>query len=250
MNPETRAFLDAVRTAEDPSSDDERRVLSAVRATLVTSAALGTGISVAKASTPSAGSAAAGIKLGGLVLGLGAAALVVGAVVAVGRPGPREATGSAMPSARAHAPGVACVSPPPRPAPGAHSDAIPGIRTLPAARPSASVMQSGRPRAEVSASAAPPTPSSLREEIALLTEVQAALERRDGATALGRLDQHQTLDRRLLAERRAARILALCLLGRRQEAEQAALAFVREHPTSVQRTAVERSCAENAIVQR
>jgi RNA polymerase sigma-70 factor (ECF subfamily) len=84
----------------------------------------------------------------------------------------------------------------------------------------------------------------------LLAQVQAALDRGDGATALRRLDERASVDRRLLAERRAARILALCQLGRTQEAEQSALAFVREHPSSVQRTAVERSCAGKATEPR
>ena len=83
----------------------------------------------------------------------------------------------------------------------------------------------------------------MREEIALLADVQAALERGDGAKALTRLDGHVTTDRQLLAERSAARILALCLLGRDTEARRAALVFMHAHPASVQRTAVERSCA-------
>lgn len=73
--------------------------------------------------------------------------------------------------------------------------------------------------------------------------MQAALARGDGAAALRQLDQHVTNDRRLLAERRAARVLALCSLGRTSEAVQAMEVFLREHPASVQRSAVERSCA-------
>jgi hypothetical protein len=84
---------------------------------------------------------------------------------------------------------------------------------------------------------------SVREELALLAEVQAALRRGDGASALRRLDAHVTTDRQLAAERSAARVLALCALGRVQEARRAAAVFVREHPGSVQRDAVERACA-------
>ena len=85
--------------------------------------------------------------------------------------------------------------------------------------------------------------ASLREEIALLAGVQSALERGDGAEALRRLDQHVTSDRQFIAERRAARITALCQIGRVSDAQQLALVFFRENAQSVQRSAVERSCA-------
>jgi hypothetical protein len=73
--------------------------------------------------------------------------------------------------------------------------------------------------------------------------VQSALERGDGAEALRRLDGHASSDRQLVAERRAARIAALCLLGRTPEARAVATLFFQENAGSAQRTAVERSCA-------
>ena len=84
---------------------------------------------------------------------------------------------------------------------------------------------------------------SLRAELELLAEVRAALDRGDGAAALRALDAHQTRDRVLLAERRAARILALCSLGRVEEARRARLEFEAAHPRSVQLDVIARSCA-------
>jgi hypothetical protein len=83
----------------------------------------------------------------------------------------------------------------------------------------------------------------LRDELALLSDVQSALERGDGAEALRRLDGHATSDRQFVAERHSARITALCLVGRVAEAQQLGAVFFRENAQSVQRTAVERSCA-------
>ena len=72
---------------------------------------------------------------------------------------------------------------------------------------------------------------------------QLALRQGDGEAALRALDTHTTDDRILLAERSAARILALCSVGRVAEARRAAARFRRDHPESVQRDAIARSCA-------
>ncbi|MEO8179134.1 MAG: hypothetical protein ABI895_09900, partial [Deltaproteobacteria bacterium] len=84
---------------------------------------------------------------------------------------------------------------------------------------------------------------SLRSELELLRRVQASLQQGDGATALRELDAHVTSDRTLLPERRAARILALCRLGRVHAAQLAQAEFAREHPDSIQRQAVQSACA-------
>jgi hypothetical protein len=251
MNRETRDFLDAVRTAEDPSAEDARRVLSAVRTALVTGTTLSPEIGAAKASAPTAGGVATSLKLGGLIVGLSAAAWVASTSITTGPSGSGEMPPPRPASATSRAPAVAPVSPPPPPVEATHSGSAPRVRALPATTPSARPGTTpDRPAARVAATAAPFAPPSLHDEIALLAEVQAALARGDGSTALRRLDEHTTHDRRLLAERRAARVLALCLLGRTEEAERAALVFFREHSTSVQRTAVERSCVGTAPIQR
>lgn len=241
MSPETRAFLDAVRTAEDPTPEDERRVLSAVYAALATGAAVGAGLGVAKGAKW-LGVSTSGLKIGGLVVGLSAAAWITATQVAPTAPPPPAVIPARSIPARASS--VASVTGAP-PWPNA---------TPPIAAPRAELPRSDPPaiRAVAAASANPPSSAlpSLRDEIALLSEVNAALARGDGATALKRLDEHDAAERRLLAERKAARIRALCLLGRAQEAERLARLFFREHPTSVQRTAVERSCAAHATDPR
>jgi hypothetical protein len=99
------------------------------------------------------------------------------------------------------------------------------------------------PRASRPISAPRRAQSSLRAELDLLREAQGALDRADGDAALRALDAHPSESGQLLAERQAARVLALCLLGRTAEARDAAARFLKVYPTSVHRHAIERSCA-------
>jgi RNA polymerase sigma-70 factor (ECF subfamily) len=237
MSPETRAFLDAVRAADDPTPDDERRVLTAVRATIATGATLGAAIAVSKTAKLFSGGIASGLKLGGLLVGLGVTAWIASTTLST-----RGLESPAKPAATQHAedaqvPRVMPRAPLPRSADEAPEVARSHPATPPSPKPDAPSSTATRAGATSSA------PPSLRDEIALLADVKTALDRGDGATALKRLDERPSVDRRLLAERKAARVLALCLLGRTREAEQSARAFFREHPSSVQRTAIERSCA-------
>lgn len=225
MNPETRAFLDGVRQADDPTPEDERRVLGAVYSAVAAGTLLGGAVGASKATKVSAFFGITGVKLGGVLVGLGALAWTLAWVA----PAP-EPTTLRAPSPAPLAHGSSEPSPPASvssPSPSALEE-----REKPPAR-----RASGEPRRRE------PSPASLREEIALLADVKAALARGDGTTALRRLDGHVTTDRQLLAERRAARIFALCAVGRVDEARLAAREFLRNDPTSVQRAAVERSCA-------
>lgn len=243
MSPETRAFLDEVRTAEDPTPRDERRVLSAVHAALATGAIVSGGIAASKGVNVLGVSVATGVKAGGLVLGLSAAAWIAATALSPIPPAPTAV--SPARSAGPPASSAASVVPSPR-----SSDATPPLATESGKRPRTTTSP---PSASPAATSSVPPSSalpSLREEIALLAEVNAALSRGDGATALQRLDEHDAAERRLLAERKALRIRALCVLGRTAEAERLARAFLREHPTSVQRAAVERSCAGQAAGRR
>jgi hypothetical protein len=95
------------------------------------------------------------------------------------------------------------------------------------------------PRARVRAAAAP---ASLRDELELLAQVQAALRRGDAATALRQLDEHRTLDVQLRSEREAARALALCSLGRATEGRRVRAELLQREPSSPHRSALERAC--------
>jgi RNA polymerase sigma-70 factor (ECF subfamily) len=224
MSPETRAFLDGVRHADEPTHEDQRRVLRAVHAAVAASALVaGAGaLGAAKTTKISAFFGMPGLKLGAVLVGLGAVVWVSGWVVPTRDAVPLRAPPDRTASAPVPIASVARTSP-----------TVVAEPEKPAARPRASTETrlQGTPKA------------SLREEIELLAEVQAALARGDGATALARLDGHVTTDRQFRAERRAARILALCALGRADEARQGATVFLRDDPASVQRSAIERSCA-------
>jgi hypothetical protein len=222
VSPETQAFLDQVRDAEEPSPEVEERVLLALN-TAVAAGALGAGVwGASKLVKLLASGGLWGWKGGTLGLCLFIAA-----------------SASVWPSQEVVRPRRAAVVPPPAPAAiePAGAPAPSALTLLPA--PTQRETHAAPPRA----SAAPARPSSLRAELSLLSQVQAALQRGEGDEALRLLDEHRTSDRQLHAERAAARVLALCAVGKTEEARRAAAAFTRQHPGSVQTSAVARSCA-------
>ena len=232
MTPETRDFLATVRRAEDPSPSDERRVLAALQTTIA-----GTLASAALGSAPGPkgmlSATGSGLKFVGALVGVSVGAALVAA--AVSSP-PAEPTDASRSNRAPVSDALVRFSAPlvPSTAPAKSAAAASPLAAPPSA---AHISRSPSVSATVSRSA------SLREELALLAGVQSALDRGDGAEALRRLDGYATSDRQFVAERRAARIAALCQLGRVPEARNLAALFFRENSQSVQRTAVERSCA-------
>jgi RNA polymerase sigma-70 factor (ECF subfamily) len=242
MSPETREFLRTVRRAEGPEPGDERRVLAAVHAALTVGAVAGTAAGASKAAKLFGISGLSALKLGVLLLavvgsvGLGARAwdtstTRLAADADLHRTAPVKGAAAKGPPLVTSGPKTSFGSPasmdPPKPRLTAGNGIVPDVR------------------------AAPPKAASLRDEIELLAAVRAALERGDGAEAMRRLDEHRTFDRQFAAERRAARVLALCSLGRTEEARAQASAFLHDFPSSVQRAAVERSCAaEKTTLER
>jgi len=238
MRPETHAFLARLREVHDPTGADEQRVLRALRA------ALGAGAAGSVAATAAAAPARFG-KLGAALGSFGTklnVLLVCGAAALGSADTPMSPARALVPALRsasfaagesAHEP-IAAPPAPPADAPrtGAPRAAIRGEKT-----------RAGRAPQIQHESAAPDRVPSLRAEVELLREVRTALDRGDGAAALRALDAHQTRDQVLLPERRAARILALCSLGRVAEARRAAVEFEAAHPRSVQRDVIARSCA-------
>jgi hypothetical protein len=245
MTRDARTFLALVRDAEDPTPADEARVLLALRATLAAGAASTAIASAARAGRPSARPNARGPEASAT---LGTQWLLIGALAASFATGdaPRAAPAVAQSSAHAPAeaaalstarePDAAARPTPERPAPVSNeADAISSRR-----RPAA---PDGRETRRARRAARSDGTSGLRAELELLERVQLALRRGDAGAALRALDAHRTDDRVLLAERRAARILALCGLGRAAEARAAAAEFERQHPNSVQSAAIASSCA-------
>jgi hypothetical protein len=225
MSPETRAFLAGVRHAEDPTPRDERRVLASVSAALAAGSITGASIAASKATKLFGIFGLSGAKLGGALLCAGAAVFVASLVPP--RRGPAEPTNVEVPPLRA----ITTTS-------RADDAAVKNERAAPPVS-AAPVPESSSSSTRTEARRA----TSLRREIELLAEVRAALERGHAGEALRRLDEHVTADRQFAAERSAARILALCSLARVSDAREAAVAFFRNHPGSVQARAVERSCA-------
>lgn len=239
MTRDARTFLALVRDAEDPTPADEARVLLALRATLAAGATSSLLASASRDPLLGARTHASFGALGSkwLLAGALAASLATGdaplapaAITARDRqtdaPAPLFSEPPAPLEPASHAPEPALVPDRVDPAPSPNEPPAPAQRDARARR---------EPRA--------PRQGGLRSELELLERVQLALRRGDARAALRALDAHRTDDRVLLAERRAARILALCALGRVEEARAAAAEFEREHPDSVQRTAIASSCA-------
>jgi hypothetical protein len=255
MRRETEAFLNLVRDAEDPTRADEARVQRALRAAIAAGVAPGVAANGSFDGTWF-GEALSKLGLSGGKLNLVAigAALTLATGDAATPPHAAD-RGSAL-RATATSGAAAPLDPAaaePRtqrldPAPAAPDRGTPALPAAPAAPQSGKARERSKPRARTSGAkaadpAVPVTASSLRAELDLLQRVQAALKRGDAAFALSELDAHRTADSTLLAERRAARILALCKLGRIADARREAAVFAEQHRDSLQRALVAGSCA-------
>ncbi len=186
-----------------------------------------------------------GLVSGAAVAGYSASALataakLVGAVVALAAVGSgawyleSRAPIAAVP--RSSAPlGLANASAAPRSAP---------LKLEPPRPPAPPAPHRTLPRAEANTSPAAP---SLSGEIELLQRANAALNRGDGSTALSLLTEYDRRYKsgRLLAERSAARVLALCRVGNVGAAESAARQFLARWPRSPLAARIGASCAPN-----
>jgi hypothetical protein len=222
VSPETQAFLAQVRDAEDPSPEVEQRVLLALNAA-VAAGALGASAWSASKLVKLLLSGGSAWKLGALGLGVLAATSAV-----------------VWPRGEAEAPRPVPVMR----APASVASIEIGAGAAPAPLQTAPEPPKARPLTARPAAATTAVAPSLRAELSLLSRVQAALQRGDANEALRLLDEHRTSDRQLYAERAAARVFALCAAGKTDAARSAASAFAREHPNSLQTSAVARACAE------
>jgi hypothetical protein len=129
------------------------------------------------------------------------------------------------------------------PVPAANPAAVPQLAPAPVA-PSAGTSTKPAAPASPQASAAAAPPSELDAELALLQEVHGALQAHDGGRALRLLDEHSRRfpNGALAEESEAARVFALCELGRADEARDVAGRFLREHPRSPLAPRVTRAC--------
>jgi hypothetical protein len=100
------------------------------------------------------------------------------------------------------------------------------------------------PEPSVSPSRKLPVPDPLVEEIAILSKATSALRAGNPSEGLRLLNEHQRKfpSGRLAEERRAARIQALCALGRRTEAEAELARLAHSSPRSPHLARAQRAC--------
>jgi hypothetical protein len=285
LGPSARSILEAGREGDDPTPADRARVKRALMRSIAASTALGaaTAASAASAASAAAGGAAAvdvaakatSFGLGIKLFGVAVLACAVGAGVLLQRassPDPAAIATRAAPSNTASAtrdaanaaPATvdtasaatarAAIADPAAPARPSEPAAIekapaPSARALPriAAREPVD-----RPEEEITAPvpAPPPAPAAspapeedpLAAETRRLREAHSALQAGDPQKALGLLGEQGG---QLGEERAAARVLALCQMGRVAEAESARAAFLREHPRSPLADRVRSGCARS-----
>jgi hypothetical protein len=201
LSDEGRRIVDEARAAYGPSDADRARV-------------------GAWLSAHAGASAAAAGFLGGKGAVLGLAALVVIGGASVGYWRARTATRPRAPAAVAAA-GA-------RPAPAAPTMPQPEQ----AAPPTSPPVRANRSRSTAAAAREPGT--DVAGEIALLNDAQRALANGQPDRALALLERHARQFPRgsLTEERAAARIIALCDLGRVTAARAETAAFVRQFPSS------------------
>lgn len=194
LDPESRGLFQAAREALRPSLTDRIRVRDALHLRI-------TGLTHAPAPFTAT---TAGSGLGWLSFSALAAAVVVGGVLLA----PKSPQGPSVVTAPSVVRPVEAPATPPAsavaPAPSASAASVSAPATAPAAR----------------APAKPRTTDNLAEEVALLSRAETELHAGRFAAALQLLNTHQkTFPRGILRQERvAARIQALCGLGRVKEA--------------------------------
>jgi hypothetical protein len=215
---EAEELLRAGRGAFQPTEDDRVRVLTGLRAQLGGALCAATGVSLV---TSTAGGA--WLKVTGVLVLLGA----LGGGVAFSRGGD-----SAEPARTANAPTAA---PALEPTPTALSDAP---STLPASVKPVSTAQS-RPQATP-----PRPPNRLAQEVEILSRAGADVRGGRAVSALQALDEHERKfpSGALAEERSAARVQALCALGRTKDAEAELARLARLSPDSAQSARARKAC--------
>jgi hypothetical protein len=230
LSPEAAALIRAGRTALRPQVADRDRVLQSLTRALGETAVGGDVAPAGAVKSAGAQLAVKGWLLGGLSLvGLGAALAFLSAVSA-GRPAP-------APRAPADRPGLSSGP----------------VESTPASTPSSGDHASGSMQVQPSANAAPPIPlstahapvDSLPAEVRLLSRAEQQLNAGFAEDALKTLAEHERRfpNGALAEERLAARVQALCALGRSAEARKDLARLGRAYPQSPHLERARRSCS-------
>ncbi|WP_437950470.1 hypothetical protein WME98_06230 [Sorangium sp. So ce296] len=255
LGPLSRSIIEAARNGDRSTAADRARVRAKLRKSLAAGAAVTAG-GAAKAGFAMV-SAKAALPWGVVAL-LAPAAVVTALHAAQGEPKavPRASTASAAVIERARAAAAAqpaasddrapAESPraPPRPiepAEGEELDPPQAARTRPT-----TPRRAPRPAASGGPGAPPEVPAEdpLVAETQRLREVHEALRRGDPARALSLLDAADAGGQELREERAAARVVALCDLGKTAEGRAAMVELLRKSPGSPYSGRVRAACEE------
>jgi hypothetical protein len=232
----SRALLSAAQAGDEPTDGDRVRVQRALSASIAAGTTLAAPAAAAATGGTSAVAGGVGVAKIAAWMGVGLIAGLVsgGAVIAVQEL--REPSRSAAPPAAAPRPAhvVAIAAAPAAPAPD--DEPVPTVEA-PRATPA--------PSARIAARATTPVVGSIAAETALLEAARTALGRGDARAALDDLNEHEKRfpEGTLTEERLASKVFALCALGRKAEASDAAAALLRRAPSSPLRARVLDSCA-------
>jgi hypothetical protein len=243
LGPESNALLEVARNGDEPTHADRDRVRAAIELRLALGA--GAGLGAATAAKSAAAAAPAGLFAKAMVT----AGIVCAVAVITGRVA-RTPPRNAAPTTSLATP----IAPAPIAAPTRVTEALNGAPSVPA--PALSI--SGERGSLLSSAQALPihdvvAASSTRSvaatgdvaaEVRLLDQAHTAMRAGDAERALGLLEDHRRRYPRgaLGEERDAARIAALCALGRTTEARDATDRFLRAAPRSPQAGPLRASC--------
>ena len=225
MGPETRRLVELARQADDPQLGDELRVgRSLARRLAAEAAAAAVGVGAARS--------AAGAGLGKVVtlgvVGLGVVLGLVYGLVVPSRPTPTNAAEPGVTSSVAAASATSGTR-------AASTEVVPAPSSL-APETSAPVsLTRSAPPARLNPVPEPPSDvDPLQAETAALRSAQRAIRSGDPERALALIREQDATYRSgaLAQERAAARIFALCDLGRTEEARAEIRRFARQWPRS------------------
>ena len=240
LGPEARAILEDGRAGDDPSPADRARVKRA----LMRSIAAG-GVLSAASAKPAAAKGAA-VNAAGKTISLGLSGKLIGAAVLVGALGAGiavarsrgESPAAPLPAPAAAEPLVESAAPIEAPPSGPLASASDAPAPPTSAMPRDDVSNpapKGLPRAPARSLPAPAASVAGEDPLVIATrrmrEVNGALQAGNPEKAIALLDEPSDSGE-LREERAAARVLALCKLGKHEEASAAAAAFLRDSPRS------------------
>jgi hypothetical protein len=260
LSPEAKALLELARDGDDPNPGDRARIRRALAAGI---AAGMTGSATAAAASKSAlgviGSGAAAkttimlwLVAGAVAALAGSAALYIGSRTSeapastsrVVSPAPPSTTRAEIPD---HAPTTPAATPGHAPTAASGNPGGEPVRAGADLRTSAGAARGSARNSAPAVLAALPAPksSTLGAETALLESARTALSQGDSTGALLLLERHEREfpQGALVEERLAAKVFALCGLGRRAEASRTAAQLLQASPNSPLRVRVLDSCA-------